>query len=134
MVTTRPIVVGNDPGRNRAPLYEKVALLGQVPVKVRGPVAAGDLLVASGLEDGTAAAVAPEGMTFEQAQLVVGRSLEDSPGTEGATTVNALVGLPEVATAGAWGASRREIRLHRWLLGVMLLAWVGVAVGRWRLA
>ena len=40
-----------------------VAFLGQVPVRVRGPVNAGDLLVASGLNDGTAVAISPNQLT-----------------------------------------------------------------------
>ena len=119
VVTSRPIVLGNDPGPDRG-LHEKVALLGQVPVRVRGEVRAGDLLVASGRQDGTAVGVPADELEVGRSHLVVGRSLEESRGE----SVPALVGLAEVSTAGALGA-RREILVHRWLLvglSVALLA------------
>lgn len=129
VVSTRPIVVGGLPEPEEASRYAKVALLGQVPVKVKGAVAAGDLLVPSGDEDGTA--VAARGVTGRQARLVVGRALEDSAGS-GKTTVKVLVGLPEVASAGGWGAATRKTALYQWLAGIILLSGVVLAVGRWR--
>jgi len=78
-----------------------------------------------------ATAVASDELTSDQARLLLGRSLEDSTGT-GDAMVKALVGLPEVTAAGAWGAAGREIRLYRWLLGMMLLVGTAVTVGRRR--
>src|SRR5262249_5804911 len=54
-ISTRPAIVGN-----AAPVparQARVALLGQTPVKVRGCVTAGDVLVPSGLNDGVAIAL-----------------------------------------------------------------------------
>lgn len=50
-----------------------VAFMGQVPVHVRGSVQAGDLLVASGLGDGTAVAISAHQLTPAQANQIVGR-------------------------------------------------------------
>jgi hypothetical protein len=92
VVSSRPIVLGNDPGEGNEDAYEKVAFLGQVEVKVRGRVAAGDLLVPSGLEDGSAIAVAPERITPEQFAQAVGVAWETS-NDPGLKTVLAAVGL-----------------------------------------
>ena len=43
-VSSEPVVAGNMPGADEAARYVQVAFLGQVPVKVRGVVQAGDLL------------------------------------------------------------------------------------------
>ncbi len=91
VVSDRPIVLGNDPGEGNAAGYEKVAFLGQVEVKVRGAVAAGDYLVPSGREDGSAVAVAPEAITAEQFAQVVGQAWESSDDA-GVRTVRAVVG------------------------------------------
>jgi len=89
VVSSGPIVLGNDPGEGNEADYEKVAFLGQVQVKVRGPVAAGDFLIPSGLEDGSAVAVVPEDITAEQFAQVVGQSWEasDDPGVKMVLTV-----------------------------------------------
>ena len=56
-ISTRPAVVGNmDRGSSR---QARVALLGQTPVKVRGRVNVGDVLVCSGDNDGAAIALSP---------------------------------------------------------------------------
>jgi hypothetical protein len=92
VVSSGPIVLGNDPGDEEAGAYEKVAFLGQVRVRVRGPVAAGDLIVPSGLEDGTGIAVSPEAITAEQFAQAVGQAWESSV-EEGVKEVLVAVGL-----------------------------------------
>ena len=59
VVSTAPGWLGACPGKDREHLYRKVAFLGQVPVRVRGQVNAGDYIVASTLNDGTGRAVPP---------------------------------------------------------------------------
>jgi hypothetical protein len=68
-----------------------VAFLGQVQARVRGPVAAGDLIVPSGLEDGTAIAVSPEAISAEQFVQAVGQAWESSD-EDGIKTVLVAVG------------------------------------------
>ena len=72
-----PIVLGNDPGEKARGDNERIALIGQVMVRVRGIVTAGDFIVASGLDDGTGTAVSPECITPEQFQLASSR--QESP-------------------------------------------------------
>ena len=55
VVSSRPIVLGNAPAsREKLAGGVAVAYCGRVPVRVRGPVCSGDLLVASGHDDGFA--------------------------------------------------------------------------------
>jgi hypothetical protein len=72
-ITSNPVVVGNSPGRQKEHLYARVAFVGQVPVKVRGPVSAGDLIIASGQGDGVGV-VAPTRLTPELATQIVGQA------------------------------------------------------------
>lgn len=95
-ITRRPAVVGNLPRREDGHLYGQVALVGQVPVKVRGPVAAGDFIVPSGSDDGAGLAVKPEQMTPFDYARIVGRAWESAVGEE-TRPVNVAVGVNSVA-------------------------------------
>ncbi len=90
VVSTAPLALGNDPGHCRAHLYEKVAFLGQVPVKVKGKVNAGDFIVASGHNNGIGYAVAPALMNHFE--TVVGVAWESSNNPE-LKLINTAVGL-----------------------------------------
>jgi hypothetical protein len=61
-------------------------------VRVRGPVRAGDFIVASGLNDGSGAAVSPECISPEQFDQTVGQAWESSDDT-GVKSVRTAVGL-----------------------------------------
>jgi hypothetical protein len=91
-VTSNPIVLGNDPGEKLRGGYEKVAFIGQVMVRVRGAVKAGDFIVASGLNDGTGIAISPESISPEQFAQVVGQAWESSADV-GVKSVRTAVGL-----------------------------------------
>jgi hypothetical protein len=96
VVSSQPVVVGNAPGERaeaRAD-YEKVALIGQVPVKVRGSVRAGEYIVPSGRNDGTGVAVSPEEIAVAEVGRVVGQALASRDGS-GIGEVKLLVGLSE---------------------------------------
>jgi hypothetical protein len=96
VVSSAPGFVGNaDEAEGNAEMA-LVAFMGQVPVQVRGPVQAGDLLVASGLNDGTAVAVSPANLSSALANQIVGQALE-SNASHGISLVNALVGGPSDA-------------------------------------
>ena len=101
VVSTAPIISGNTPEDTTG--WVAVAFLGQVPVRVVGPVAAGDLLIASGHNDGTAVSVSAAGL--EASDLVIGRALESAGG---GGLVRALVGLPDPAPYRARLAQREE--------------------------
>jgi hypothetical protein len=91
-VSTSPIVVGNMPQENEEHLYEKVAFMGQVPVKVIGPVKEGDYIIPSGLEDGTGLAVSPEFMTADEFSRVVGRAWSNSE-NPALNVINIVIGV-----------------------------------------
>jgi len=79
VISASPVVVGNMPAEGKEHLFEKVALLGQVHVKVIGPVREGDYVIPSGLEDGSGVAVSPEMMTADEFTKIVGRAWDSSP-------------------------------------------------------
>ncbi|MCK4916086.1 MAG: hypothetical protein KAS89_07935, partial [Candidatus Eisenbacteria sp.] len=115
IVSHAPIVLGNMPPEDQEHLYCRVAFMGQVPVKVRGPVRPGDYVIPSGLSDGVGIAVPLEFMTAEEYVRVVGRSWGESTGEPGAM-VKVAVGLNQgdVAEAvlrqqSAYSALRDEI-------------------------
>ena len=84
--------LGNMPEKGQEHLYEKVAFLGQIPIKVLGPVQQGDYIIPSGLEDGSGIAVAPVMMTADEFTRVVGRAWSASNET-GLKLVNVAIGL-----------------------------------------
>lgn len=94
IISTMPIVLGNRPPSGSEYLCEKVAFIGQVPVKVRGLVNSGDYIIPSGLDDGTGIAVSPELMTIEDYAKVVAKAWSTSPNPD-LGVVTAVVGLTQ---------------------------------------
>ncbi len=89
VVSSAPLLVGNsDMAENRGKAL--VAFTGQVPVRVNGPVQPGDILLASGANDGTAIAINPGEPKIDYGQ-VLGLALKPLPNGY----VLALVGLPQ---------------------------------------
>ncbi|MGE4169203.1 MAG: hypothetical protein AB7F28_00600 [Candidatus Margulisiibacteriota bacterium] len=84
-------VAGNWPGKDKMKLVELISFFGQVPVKVRGVVHAGDYLVPSGYNDGTAVAVSPDHISPAVA-LIVGRAWTSS-NKEEVKLINTAVGF-----------------------------------------
>ena len=91
-VSHKPIVLGNMPPTDHAHLGNKVAFMGQVPVKIIGAVNTGDYIVAKGAVPGYGQAVAPENMTPEDFKYVVGRAWE-SNAHDGPKQINTVIGL-----------------------------------------
>jgi len=90
-ISTSPVILGNMPAKNEE-AYEKAAFMGQVPVKVRGAVNYGDYIIPSGLNDGEGIAVAPELMSADELDKIVGRAWGEST-LETLKMVNVLVGV-----------------------------------------
>ena len=90
VVSTAPLLAGNDPGEGNRAGFAPVALLGQVPVRVHGSVAAGDFLFASGRNDGSATVLTAPAVTPRHLRRFLGRALE-SDRSDGTKTVRALV-------------------------------------------
>jgi hypothetical protein len=91
-ITSHPVVVGGSVPREERHRYARVAFVGQVSVKVRGPVRAGDFIVPSGLDDGTGCAVEPPALTPELAVQVAGQAWGGST-LEGVKLVRIAVGM-----------------------------------------
>ena len=93
VVSMAPIVLGNMPAIGGEANFEKVAFMGQVPVKVWGKVTIGDYIIPSGSNDGFGYAVSSDNMTFELFAKVVGRAWSSAEKASGFTMINVAVGL-----------------------------------------
>jgi len=91
VISHNPIVLGNMPQQGKESNYEKIAFMGQVPVKVFGTVKPGDYILASGNNDGYGIARSPEKMELKDCQRIVGTawSGSDTP----VNFVNVAVGM-----------------------------------------
>ena len=92
VVSFKPIVLGNMPEAGKEEISEKVAFMGQVPVKVLGKVKKGDYIIPSELENGFGRAVSPDRIGIKQFAQVVGVAWGDSQ-EEGLKYVRVAVGL-----------------------------------------
>jgi hypothetical protein len=101
------VVLGNAVYDDSRENYEIVSFMGQIPVFVSGKVNIGDYILASGANDGTAIAVAPQDLEPEQGKMIVGRAWEAKK-TEEVARVNTVVGLPEAASTTMALARRVE--------------------------
>lgn len=70
-------VAGNWPGNNLSQ-FSLIAFMGQVLVKVNGPVKLGDFIIPSGRQDGTGIAVSEDQLTMAQQTMIVGRAWSSS--------------------------------------------------------
>ncbi len=92
VISTGPIVVGNDPGDQRRDAFARIVFIGQAQVRVRGLVHAGDFIIPSGDEDGTGLAVSPDTISADQFAQVVGQAWTSSAAAD-LKTVTVAVGL-----------------------------------------
>lgn len=92
VVSHRPIILGNTPSEGSEHLGNNVAFMGQVPVKVLGPVKTGDYIVADTQIRGYGKAISPRDMTAEDFVLAVGRSWEENL-ADGPKMINTVVGV-----------------------------------------
>lgn len=79
VASTKPAFLGNCPQPGHEDGYEKIAFLGQVPVRVAGKVDAGDYIIASGNNDGLGVAVKPADMAIADYAGMVGVAWESAP-------------------------------------------------------
>ena len=93
VISKSPIVLGNMPPNGQESAYEKVAFMGQVPVKLRGEVRKGDYILCSHLNDGIGRAVSPENMKLSDFNQIVGVAWSASLAKEGFSIVNVAVGI-----------------------------------------
>lgn len=97
-ISNKPIVLGNMPPEGKESAYDKVAFLGQVPVKVIGNVKIGDYIIPSGDNNGCASAVSADRITAEDFSKIIGIawSASESPLV---SYINVAVGLQANNTA-----------------------------------
>lgn len=93
VVSTKPAILGNMPEKGKENQYNKVAFLGQIPVKVRGNVFIGDYILPSGLNDGTGRAISPNIITADQYHEIVGVAWSGSIASGSIALVNMAIGL-----------------------------------------
>jgi hypothetical protein len=82
IVSTAPAFLGNKPSPEDEHRFEKIAFVGQVNVRVAGPVRSGDYILPSGNNDGLGVAVHPEDMDYDDYPYVAGvawESVADNP-------------------------------------------------------
>lgn len=96
VLSSAPIVLGNNPEESRRQSCEQVALIGHAPIKVEGPVRAGDYILPSGRGDGIGIAVSPGRITLAQCARIAGRAVEANERTE-VKLVKAAVGISVAA-------------------------------------
>ncbi len=107
VVSVKPIMLGNMPPEGEEQLYEKVAFMGQVPVRVNGIVQEGDFLVPSGWEDGTAIGIHPSRISADQLDRIIGVAWESSYSKMG--VVNTAVGLQSAEVAKVMQSQSTEL-------------------------
>ena len=91
-VSSNPIVLGNTPKAGMEGTGNKIAFMGQIPVKVQGPVSSGDYIVGNTTTPGYGVAVSPAQLTQQQALLVVGRAW-DTNLKAGPKMINTVIGV-----------------------------------------
>ena len=93
VISQNPMVSGAMPDKGMEADYEKVAFLGQVPVKVLGKANIGDYIVASTNGDGNAIAIAPEAMKIKDYQRIVGVAWSEATDGSIFTYVQTAIGI-----------------------------------------
>jgi myo-inositol-hexaphosphate 3-phosphohydrolase len=120
VISTAPLVLGNTPPEGRQAGFEKVAFMGQVPVRVRGSVDVGDYILASGQSDGVGRAVSPTKMRLTDYDKVVGVAWSSSEFQNGESLINTAVGLNTHDLIGEIKKQKTEVaQLKETLSGVL---------------
>jgi len=109
VVSTAPIVLGNAPTLEEVANHEKIAFMGQVPVRVIGKVKVGDYILPSGNNDGFAIAVSPNDMLPGDYGRVVGVAWES--GDLSFNMVNVAVGINTNDLSGKVEELSRKVEL-----------------------
>lgn len=105
IISTAPAMLANMPSAEERDRHERVAMLGQAPVRVRGAVKAGDVIVPSGNNDGTGVAVPAADTTVDDFAMSVGTAWSSATG-KGVSLVRCAIGL---VSAGAWRSVARAL-------------------------
>lgn len=93
VVSRNPGVIGGMPAADEKIVYEKIAFMGQVPVKVVGKVHKEDYILPSGNGDGMAMAVPPNKMHAIDFKRVIGIAWSESDSLKDFNYINTAVGI-----------------------------------------
>lgn len=93
VVSRNPGVIGGMPNADQELVYEKIAFMGQVPVKVVGKVHREDYILPSGNGDGMAMAVPPAEMHAIDFKRVIGIAWSESDSLKDFNYINTAVGI-----------------------------------------
>jgi hypothetical protein len=94
VISSNPIILGNRPKETDKERYEKVAFLGQVPIRIIGPVKEGDYIVPSGEHDGHGIAIHPDDIELWMLPDVIAVAWESGT-SEVVNIVNCSIGLDD---------------------------------------
>ncbi|NQU52612.1 MAG: hypothetical protein HQ522_08740 [Bacteroidetes bacterium] len=100
VISKDPTVIGAMPNEADRKKFEKIAFMGQVPVKVIGKVKKGDYILPSGNQDGMAIAVSPNTMAAMDYSRIIGIAWGESDGKKLFEYVNIAVGINSNDMAG----------------------------------
>ena len=89
VISTQPIVLGKSPESDEDH-FVKAAFMGQVPVRVSGPVEKGDYILPSGRNDGFGVAVKPQNFTAEALKNMLGIAWTSSSNPENSEVIVAV--------------------------------------------
>lgn len=101
VVSHNPGVIGGMPEVGKELVYEKIAFMGQVPVKVMGRVYKEDYILASGNGDGMALARRPQQMQARDFKRIIGVAWSESDSLKDFNYINTAVGINSNDMAGA---------------------------------
>ncbi|WP_412560286.1 hypothetical protein [Winogradskyella sp. MIT101101] len=93
VISYKPAVLGALPQEREEPLFEKVAFMGQVPVRVIGKVNIGDYILPSGNNDGFGVAVSPDKISSKDIKNIVGVAWDSSDKLVSFKLINTAVGI-----------------------------------------
>ena len=100
VVSRNPGVIGGMPDANKELSYEKIAFMGQVPVKVVGKVHKEDYILPSANGDGMAIAIRPDQMQARDFKRIIGVAWSASDSLKDFNYINTAVGINANDMAG----------------------------------
>ncbi|MCB5978888.1 hypothetical protein [Flavobacterium psychrophilum] len=71
-ISTKPAILGNVPDENVKENFEKVAFMGQIPIKIKGESKLGNYIIASGKNDGYGYSISPENINPLHYKNIIG--------------------------------------------------------------
>lgn len=108
VISNIPIVLGNMPPQDKQSNFEKVAFMGQVPVRIIGKANIGDYILPSGNNDGFALAVSPSEMKIGDYKRIIGVAWESAE-TKPLNIVNVAVGINNQDLSSKMEALQQEL-------------------------